>query len=138
MVLGLALVVAVSCVPVQAAEQKSTWTVFKNGAKILLGSLFVFNNSIKVVIDAATFDKDAALQRAEEQHQSEIAQAQNRGGDDLNARLTMIDFWDAVRKANIQDRGTFGVWKLVWTAAGIALIYSGYQGLNQEEEPAKA
>jgi len=137
--LALALLVAVSCVPVQAAESKSGWTVFKNSAKILIGSLFVFNCSIKTAIDAVSFDKEAALNAAEAEHQAELQDARaNFAGRDLQQKVAFIDFADALVKAGIQGRGTFGIWKLVWTAGGIALIYSGYKGLTEEEEPVKA
>jgi hypothetical protein len=133
--LALALLIAVSCVPVQAAESKSGWTVFKNSAKVLIGSLLIFKCSIKTGIDAITFDKEAAMNVAEQQYQASLAEARaNFNGRDLQNRIDLINFADVWNKGMIQGRGTFGIFDLLFTAGGIAFIYSGYKGLTQEED----
>jgi hypothetical protein len=135
---SLALLVAVSCVPVQAAQDKSTWTVFKNSAKILIGSLFVFKCSIMPTIDAVAFDKEAALVAAEQQHQASLAEARQRGGHNLEYRIYNINSTYGSNRAIIEGRGTLGILDLCVTAGGIALIYSGYKGLTEQEESVKA
>lgn len=134
LMIALALLVAVSCVQVQAAQSKSAWTVFKNSAKILVGSLFVFQSALIPAIDAATFDKEAALAVVRQARDADIAEIQDRGGLNAGFQMGMVRNHAAEIMARIEKRGTFGFWKLILTASGVSLIYSGYKGLTQEEE----
>lgn len=109
--LALALFVAVSCAPVQAAESKSGWTIFKNSAKIFVGAWITLNGIPCIIVGASGKEGVRAFY-------------QNRNipvdEDVLGSVPTVL----VVGGAGI-------------TAGGIALIYSGYKGLTEEEEPVK-
>ena len=132
---SLALLVAVSCIPVQAASKKSARDIFVDSVEILFGSVLVFNNAMMPVYDAAT--KETALEAARQAQEAEINQIRARGGDHVDDLVAAAVRRGWRNEANIEERGSFGVWKLVATAAGIALIYSGVTDFIQQDDQQK-
>lgn len=129
---SLALLVAISCVPVQAASKKSAWDIFANSVRILFGSVLVFNNAMRPVYESAT--RETALAAARQAQEAEINQIRARAGDNVEAHVNAAVYRGLRNEANIEERGSFGFYKLVLTAAGIALIYGGVTDLIQQDE----
>ena len=130
----LALLVAVSCVPVQAAESKSTWVIVKNSAKILIGAWLTVSG-IRGVVGAVVIGAN------KEELQAGVEQALQEAREEARAKGVNMDEFEA--RANIGKGmanampAIVGVMGAGFTAGGIALIYSGYKGLTEEEESVK-
>jgi len=108
----LALLIAVSCVPVQAAESKSAWTIVKNSAKILVGAWLAVGGIRNIAVGCGGEDGVRAVYR--------------RFNLPINERqIGILPTVHVVMGAGL-------------TVGGVALVYSGVKGLTEEEESAKA
>jgi len=141
--LALALLVAVSCVPVQAAESKSGWVIFKNSAKIVIGVFLTVRGVQGLAVAAILGSKKGEMQA---QLQEELNPEINRMREEARANGEDMAAFEA-RAQQGRDLGknvvgaapvVAGVIGAGCTIGGIALIYSGYKGLTEEEEPVKA
>jgi hypothetical protein len=137
--LSMALLIAVSCVPMQAAEtkSKSTWIIVKNCAKIIVGSWLTWKG-IKGVYGTATFDPEEARQEIQKTRPERQAKAAREGLSAEQFQEQEILLEDVGMSIVRGARTVGGVISAGATVGGAALIYSGIKGLTEdEEEPVK-